>query len=435
MHQRCFKTARMLFVLSTGLIALAACGGGGSSAPATTLPALVPSGKNLSTSTLSQTTGITNRHSFVGAFFRAEGPPPYGIFSAKGMQIAPVPYPTLPPAGASVTGSSGYCDRVAANGASIDGSYPVDATKLSNVINLGARWTRMPVSQYFVDESHVFGSGVYAFGTMDAAQCVSYAYHNIKPVIGLEAGPVEYNAIPGKFSPQQVPTYKSPSDFGQWCGVVAAHERAVFPGVTQYSLPGNEVNSNPQLFPGGEPQIAAYSKACYAAVKAANPTAFVYGFELNTQAGLNPAGFVSRLAALGCGVGTCYDGIAMHLTLVYPIPSSTTPCFPHPGGAYSMQCISDIQTAAGSAVHVLISESVYTVPGNAPDEATKAQATVAAFTAFAANPTVDGVSYANVDECALYPSGYFSGGCLIDTSGKALPAWYSLQWLAAQHFL
>jgi hypothetical protein len=100
-----------------------------------------------------------------------------------------------------------------------------------------------------------------------------------------------------------------------------------------------------------------------------------------------------------------------------------------------LHCVSDIQTAAVAPIHVLISETVYPVPGFVPDEATKAKAVVAAFKAFAANPTIDGVSYANVDECAWYPSGYFFDGCLVDISGKRLPAYDSLRRLAKARFL
>jgi hypothetical protein len=332
-------------------------------------------------------------------------------------------------------GPSGYCDEQAANGASIDGSYQVDVTKLNDAIYLGARWTRMPVPQFFADVSHIFGAGSYAFGSLDAAQCISLLYHNLKPIIEIDAGPVQYNATPGTFSPITVPTYESASDYGQWCSTVAAHERAAFPSVTHFSIPGNEVNSNPQLFPGGVPQIAAYSIACYAAIKAANPQAFVYGFELNMDGSLNVPAFVASMAALGCKVGTCYDGLAMHLTLNYPIPSSTIPCYPNPGGQYSMRCVSDVEAAAGAPIHVLISETVYPVPGFVPDENTKAAAVTAEYAAFAANPTIDGVLYANIDECGLYPTGYFADGCLIDTAGNPLPAWSQLQWLISQNLI
>jgi hypothetical protein len=114
------------------------------------------------------------------------------------------------------------------------------------------------------------------------------------------------------------------------------------------------------------------------------------------------------MVALGCKVGTYYDGIAMHISL-------------------TMQWIAAVETAAGAPIHVRISETVYTVPGSAPDEQTKADATVSEFAAFAANSLIDGALYANVDECALYTSGFFINGCLIDTGGNHLPAWMALR--------
>lgn len=99
-----------------------------------------------------------------------------------------------------------------------------------------------------------------------------------------------------------------------------------------------------------------------------------------------------------------------------------------------MQRVIDIKSAAQAPIHVLISETVYPVSASVPDKATKALAVVAEFTAYAANTTIDGVGYANVDECALYPSGYFVGGCLLNTSGQALAAFTALQQLAGQRF-
>lgn len=433
--QRC-KNAVLYISLFAAQVAISGCTGGNNQIqPALSAAASTDQQASSSTvETLSKQVKVATagRPKFLGAFFRAAGSPPYGVFEPQSSGLAPQPYPT--PGGALV-GPSSYCDGVAANGASIDTSWVVDPTKLSDVVNLGVGWTRLTVSQFFTDESHIFGPGQYAFGMLDAAQCVSFAQHGLRPIVGLEAGPVEYNAVAGQFSPQSYPTYKTAADFGQWCGVVAAHEKAVF-GISQFSMPGNEVNSNPQLFPGGESQIASYSKACYSAIKAANPNAFVYGFELNMDGSLDAPGFVSDMFNLGCKVGTCYDGIAIHLSLRYPIPSSSTPCYPKPGGDYSIQCVSDIQSAAHApSLHILISETVYTVPDSVPDENTKALAVVAAFKAFAAIPTIDGVNYANVDECAEYPTGYFSGGCLIDTSGNILPAYTALQALAQTNFL
>jgi hypothetical protein len=386
----------------------------------------------MDSSTRETASSVVDRKDFVGAFFRPEGSPPFGIFTASSSQIAPAPYPVP---GGALTGSSGYCEKIAANGHSINGSYVVDPTKLADIVSLRVRWTRMDAPQFFADMSHVFGPGQYVFGALDSAQCDTLVPNDIKPVIGLEAGPVQYNSTPGTFSPKSYATYKTAQDYGQWCGAVVAHELTAFPTVSKYSLPGNEVNSNPGLFPGGDAQIAQYSKACYAAVKAANPQAFVYGFELNMDGSLNTPAFVSRMVALGCKVGTCYDGIALHLSLQYPIPPAATPCFPHAGGEYAMSCISDIQTAAQSPVHVIIGETVYPVPGAVPNEVAKASATVAEYTAFAADRMIDGVSYANVDECASYTSGYFVGGCLISTSNVKLPAFDALKALAISHFL
>jgi hypothetical protein len=81
-------------------------------------------------------------------------------------------------------------------------------------------------------------------------------------------------------------------------------------------------------------------------------------------------------------------------------------------------------------MHVLIGETAFMVPGTVPDEATKAIAVVEAMKLFAADPLIDGVNYANVDECDLYPSGPFVGGCLVDSLGTKLPAYAALQALA-----
>jgi hypothetical protein len=367
------------------------------------------------------------RANFLGAFYRPQGAPPFGVFAATSPQAAPVPYPTP---GSVLFGSSGYCDAVAANGQSITSGYTVDPTKLANIVNLGVKWTRTEPAPFNDDLSHTLG--VYAFGDFDSAQC-ALERNGITPVVGLDAGPVQYDATPGTFSPTQVAFYQTASDFGQWCGVVAAHDRAAFPNVTHFSLPYNEVDDSPSPFPGGNAQLAAYSKACYAAIKAANPNAFVYGFELNMDGGINVPAFITALNALGCAVGTCYDGISMHLSMVYPTPAASTPCYPSAGGAYDMACVTAVEVAA-NVFHVLISESVYTVPGSVPTEAAKALAVVGELQAYAANSTIDGVLYANVDECALYTTGFFSGGCLINTAGQILPAYTALATLANSEF-
>jgi hypothetical protein len=100
-----------------------------------------------------------------------------------------------------------------------------------------------------------------------------------------------------------------------------------------------------------------------------------------------------------------------------------------------MQCAEDIRAAAQAPIHLIVGETGYPVPGAVPDEATKAKATVAEFETFARAPYVDGASYANIDECDLYPSGYFVGTCLVDSLGTKLPAFGALQALAKAEYL
>jgi hypothetical protein len=378
------------------------------------------------------TAGVVTRAQFVGAFYRPSGSPPFGIFTSNSPNVMPSPYPTP---GSVYTGTNGYCDHVETNGYAIDTGYPTDPTKLSDIATMGVKFSRMSLSSFYMDLTHINGSYVWAI--LDSAECNSYIKNGITPILGIENGPVQYDSNPPNFSPAQQVDYASASDFGAYCGAIAAHEKAAFPNVTKYSIPGNEINDNPtpSNFPGGNSQIVSYTEACYSAIKAANPSAYVYGFELNMDGSLNVPGFISTMLAAGCGPGTCYDGLSMHLSLVYPIPSASTPCYPNSGGEYSMHCVTDVIAATGNTnTHVLIGETVYPVPADVSTEQLKATATVAAYTAFAANPLVDGVVYANVDECALYTSGYFEGGCLIDTSNTQLPAYAALKSMALQYF-
>lgn len=372
------------------------------------------------------------RRGFLGAFFRAIGTPAFGVFSASSPNTPPSPYPTP---GSVLFGAGGYCDAVAANGYSISSGLAVDPAKLADVVNLGAKWTRSTLSAEQIDQTHFLGPGAWSWATLDASQCAQLR-NNVQPVVGLEAGPVIYDAVPNTYSPVEQPIYESAADFGAYCGAVAQHEVQSFPSVTRYSIPGNEVN-NPvtTLFGGGTAQVAAYSEACYRAIKAVQPNAFVYGLELDMEYAVNAPAYVQALAGLGCAQGTCYDGIAIHLFLPWPIPSSVTPCFPVPGGNYDIQCVAAIRAAANApSLHVLISETEYMVPATVPDEPTKAVASVAAMNLFAQDPNIDGALYANVDECSLYPSGTFAGGCLIDTNGNPLPAYAALQALAQAEF-
>jgi hypothetical protein len=371
------------------------------------------------------------RPGFLGAFFRPIGTIPYGVFSVYSKQKAPDPYPAPR---AQLFGASGYCDAVAENGVSISSGYLVDPKKLANVVDLGVGWARLTISSDLDDQSRLFGPGRFAWADMDSAQCALLRHH-IDPIVGIEAGPVHYNLVPDAYAPQKLPGYKTADDFGSFCGAVAAHERATFRSVHRYSIPDNEVNSAPQMFPGGEQQIAAYTQSCYRAIKAAQPNAIVYGFELNMDKSIDPAGFVSHEYDLGCKKGTCYDALSIHMYLKYPVPPVSAPCNLAPGGQYTVACAATIRQAAHDpSLHILIGETAFLVPSTVPDEATKAIATVDAMKAFATDPLIDGVNYANVDECDLYPSGFFMGGCLVDSVGNRLPAYAALRELATTSY-
>jgi len=367
------------------------------------------------------------RPGFLGAFFRPIGTIPYGVFSVYSKQKAPDPYPAP---NAHLFGASGYCDAVADNGVSISSGYSVDPKKLANIVDLGAGWARLTISSDFDDQSHLFGRGHFNWADTDSAQC-ALARHHIDPIVGIEAGPVQYNLVPDAFAPKESPAYKTADDFGSFCGAVAAHERATFPSVHRYSIPDNEVNSAPQMFPGGEKEIAAYTESCYRAIKAVQPTATVYGFELNMDKSIDPVGFVNHEYDLGCRKGTCYDALSIHMYLKYPVPPPSAPCGFATGGQYSVGCAETIREAAHDrSLHILIGETAFLVPSTVPDEAAKAIATVDTMKEFAADPLIDGVNYANVDECDLYPSGFFMGGCLVDSVGNRLPAYATLRALA-----
>ncbi len=412
------------FVLIVSLL-LAGCSSTPADSTASASPAIATAQESLSNVSGSKRPG------FLGAFFRPIGPTPFGVFSVYSKQRAPEPYPTPT---THLFGAGGYCDAVASNGVSISTGYEVDSRKLADIVGLNVKWTRTPVSADYDDQSHIFGPGRYSFGDFDSAQC-ALARKHIVPIVGLEAGTVQYNVDPEQFSPKEMEIYKSAQDFGEWCGVVATHETKTFAAVTRYSLPGNEVNSNAKMFQGGDRQIAGYSEACYKAIKRVQPRSVIYGFELNMDKGLDAPGFVQRMYDLGCKKGTCYDALSIHLFLPYPIPLANTPCYPHPGGAYSMKCIADVQKATHTAeMHILIGETAFMVPSTVPDETTKAKAIVEALNRFATDRLVDGVNYANVDECDLYPSGFFMGGCLVDSLGKKLAGYDALEALATRAF-
>ncbi|GAC1302569.1 MAG: hypothetical protein NVSMB21_00650 [Vulcanimicrobiaceae bacterium] len=294
----------------------------------------------------------------------------------------------------------------------------LDASKTQNILDIGARWTRSPEQPFNVDQT-IYGPGKYDFSYPDAVTSFDVA-HNIEPVINIEAGPVMVND-PGVFNPHSVPVYPTASALGTFCSASATHYKT---STHSYSIPGSEVNSDTAKFPNGASSVAPYMKSCYSAIKAADPGAFVWGLELNMDGQAGATKFVSDLRALGCGPGTCYDGISAHLTLRIPIPAPGTPCYPNAGGDYSVACLSDLQNAAGNAaLPMMIGETVIFWPNWVADANAQAQAIPAELHALAAAPGVKYINYANLDECALYAGGYFRNGCIVDVNNAHTPAW------------
>ena len=296
--------------------------------------------------------------------------------------------------------------------------YNLDSKRTQNILDIGARWTRSPENPFYVDQQ-IFGPNRYDFSAADAVTSFD-VQHNIEPVVGIEAGPVQVND-PGQYDPHSIHVYPNPSSYATFCSVSAAHFKSV---THQYSIPGNEVNSDTAQFNGVD-DVAPYMKACYAAVKAADPQAFQWGLELNMDANAGATNFVTALRARGCGIGTCYDGISAHLSLAYPAPASGTPCNQNQKGDYDLQCLVDLQNAAGDPnLPLMIGETVITWPGFVPDAAAQAKGVPADLRGLASARGVRYVNYANLDECGLYPpDSYFHNGCLVDENNNHVPAW------------
>ena len=199
----------------------------------------------------------------------------------------------------------------------------LDAAKTKNILDIGATWTRGSMSPFFTDQT-IYGAGHYDWSAADIV--IAWDRSNgIEPFIGIEAGPVQINDSPGTFAPHTVDRYPTASAFAAYCGAAAAH---FSPVAHSYSIPGNEINTNPQQFPTVA-DAASYMSACYAAIKAADPSAFIYGLELNMDGQAGATAYVTSLLARGCGPGTCYDGISAHLSLALSHPRAGHPLLPH----------------------------------------------------------------------------------------------------------
>ena len=145
------------------------------------------------------------------------------------------------------------------------------------MVDLGVKWARVTVSSNFDDTSHLFGAGpLFVRAIPDSAQCALVLQSTSSPSSGWQGAgvSVQYNEAPGSLRwTGQYPVYKTPADFaGLWCGAVASHVTPdVCVGSSVFDPRQRGQQRYEDLFPGGDVQIAAYTKACYHAVKTIQP--------------------------------------------------------------------------------------------------------------------------------------------------------------------
>lgn len=356
------------------------------SVPGTTATATVAITPVSSTALTTSTTGVK-----YGVFARTSDNAPYGVFSS---------------------------------------GNTLSTTKTQNILDIGAKWTRSPVSSYFVDQTRT-GFG-YVWGQPDVWFAWAKA-HNIEGIPGIENGTLQ--TASGDLNTG----YESATAFGTFCSALATHAAPLwFSNSTRhnYSIPGNEINASTTLW-GSESKIASYMQSCYAAIKKADPVAFIWGLEATADAGANfrATPLVADLRALGCGPGTCYDGLSEHLILSASSNTVSNPTLPSPtaicsattpGNYYSLQCLTDLENASGNAnLPLMVGETgdTWGGPGTVMDAATKAYFEPLSLHALASHANVQYILHDNLDECALYPSGYFMNGCLVDLNNAHVPAW------------
>ena len=328
------------------------------------------------------------------------------------------------------------------------GTSVVDMQKGQDLLDLGVQMTRTNLST-LLDDSTGFGGG-YQF-TADDPLLYWLFQHSIVPLIEIDAGAKLYGTLSQH---SQEPLMRNPTEFGNFCAAAASHLHATYPqlGVTvpaYFSMPANELNNsgnwdasrsdNPSLYSEAAGGPALYMHSCYGAIKQVFPTAKVYVGELSTNVAGAPNAMpneLSRWYANGCRIGTCFDGVSLHISPIGDPSKHFTRCY-EPNDGWTFACVNEMQAISTQngdpLIHALITEtdlsSIRNANISAGDEPGQAWWESETLSAAAQNPYIDGVFWANVDEDALYPSGsQFYGASLIDTSGSAerrKPAFYT----------
>jgi hypothetical protein len=393
---------------------------------------------------------------FLGAFYRTEGSPPFGMFAAgNASNQAPVPYPAPNPS--NLFGAGGFCTTVATNGKSILTANPVDNTKIANLVALGVQWTRGGPSPIVTDYTHVVGDGTYHWAQWDAAVCAQLK-NGITPTVNVDSGPVYYDTLAnvnaGTANGQ--PTYKSPADYAAWGAAVAQHDQTYFGNaMLRYTIAvKNEVNTiavplgggaaqsglvndpgfsddmisqsnNPTLYQGRSGAIL-YQTAIYTAIKAVNPNIMALAGELNMDPASDPFGFITLEYASGLRLGNGFDGWSEHINPANH-PLGTYDALDigfQPGDSETIALVNgtNITTRNGGDNRIaplLLGESCgfTTVPTNTNQYGNLADAVTGNANLFAwaeRNPQIIGINCANLDENGNYLNTAFYGNAQIN---------------------
>lgn len=117
-------------------------------------------------------------------------------------------------------------------------------------------------------------------------------------------------------NPPPRPWYKTTALYAQYCGQVAGHIATSNPNIHDVEIGTNEPNfkSNGGQFPADGVAMAGYLKACYGAIKAADPSLRVFAPGVATDG--TDTGFLTYVHNLylnGCKTHVCWDVITLHI--------------------------------------------------------------------------------------------------------------------------
>jgi len=221
--------------------------------------------------------------------------------------------------------------------------------------------------------------------------------------------------------------YSTPQLYAQFVGTVVAHLRATAPQITRVEL-FNEPNlsgwwtsPNPAYAATDGSATAVYMRAGYAAAKQANPAITIVGPALADGGSIvDPRTFLTTMYAAGCRTGTCWDVLSVH-PYAWMDPTYTVT----PAATNRWQIYADLQAIAvahGDAKpHVMLTEWGFSTANvfDGFDPAVQARFMALGFNLMLADPTVDGIVWAGVNDTA---SDFWSNVGVTSTSFAPLPA-------------